>query len=228
MRAARRAAPSVARPTTTIRMTTVAASVHGSVGLIPNSIVRRNCDSTSAPSRPTATPTAARRAPCPRTSVEDAADGRAERDAHADLVPPLAHGVGDDAVQAERREQHGHQREGVDQPRREPPRRELRGDQLLAAAHGIDRQVRIDRLHGLLRPPRRTAARPGRSPRPPAPAWTPAAATDRSADGSGRRCRPPSRRETTPTIVIHGALAGTWPRRLTKRKRRPSGSSPRK
>ena len=150
MPAARRAAPSVARPTTTIRMTTVTASVHGSVGLIPNSIVPRNCDSTQRTDQADGDPHGGEACALSEDHCQDAADGRAERDAHADLVPPLTHGVGDDAVQAERRQQHRHQRKGVDQARREAARCELRGDELFAAAHGVDRQVRIDRLHGLL------------------------------------------------------------------------------
>ena len=91
-----------------------------------------------------ATPTSTNRTVAPTTS-RNAADSRAERDAHK-LIPPAGagDGIGDDAIDADGREQRRRQRQPDEQPRRNAAR-DRGGHEILDRRHLRDWQRRLER-----------------------------------------------------------------------------------
>ena len=80
-----------------------AMSVSGSDGLTLKSCVWRNRVSQNEASTPATSPTMVSRMPWPRIIREHVVARGAESHVNADLAPPFAHRVGQDAVGADRR-----------------------------------------------------------------------------------------------------------------------------
>ena len=83
--------------------------------------VRKNAATT-----PTPTPVERQREAAPEHHAQHVARVRAERHADPDLVPPLAHEIGQHAVEADRRQHQRQRREQRQQPAGEPRRRDRR------------------------------------------------------------------------------------------------------
>ena len=76
--------------------------------------------------------------------------GGAERQTDANLGRPVRHGVGDDGVDADGREQQERRAEDDEHPRRNPAEKQILLDVFGERAHVVHRQRRIEVAHDAL------------------------------------------------------------------------------
>ena len=145
MRAARRAGSAQAASATSASRTATASITRGSPARTPKSWLSRLGRSASAPAAPDDEPDPEQQQPFAHHEIEDAARAAAERDPHRDLARALRDQVGEDAVEADGREQQRHHAE---------PERELGGrasveqrplHELVHRPHVEERQLAVER-----------------------------------------------------------------------------------
>ena len=143
---ARRAGTYDANVATRPKSSDTATNVLGSSGVMPKSMPWRYREPAAAPTSPSATPVAVSNQPLPEDERQHLRALRAERHADADLLRALHHGVGEHAVDADRRQQTGDAGEHAEHHRVEAFARDGAGLETIHGKDRVDADVGIDRV----------------------------------------------------------------------------------